>query len=107
FTEGNMNRLALVAIAAIALGSQTHPPAQGPAVDRSPAWFLQPSFPDPTGRTIVDREGHVTVPPRTRGRGAAAPMPAGRAPPPCRRSPLCGNRLGRPRQSLPRVQWKQ
>jgi len=27
--------------------------------------------------------------------------------PACRRSPLCGNRLGRPRQSLRRVQWKQ
>ncbi len=27
--------------------------------------------------------------------------------PACRRSPLCGNRLGRARQSLQRVQWKQ
>jgi DNA-binding beta-propeller fold protein YncE len=106
-------------LAAVALGvvvggitalAQSRPPIEGPPVDGSPAWFLQGSFPDPTGRTIVDSSGQVTIPPRA---SAAPPNAAGPAPaaiadtPPCRRSPLCGNRLGRSRQSLQRVQWKQ
>ena len=92
--------------------SQSQPSTQGPAVDGSPAWFLQGSFPDPTGRTIVDASGHVTVPPRGGGPGATANAPAA-APvpvidtPACRRSPLCGKRAGIGRQSLQRVQWKQ
>ena len=94
--------------------SQSRPPTEGPAVDGSPAWFLQGSFPDPTGRTIVEPGGRVTVPPRGGG-AAAAPNTAavplspsvGVETPPCRRSPLCGNRLGRTRQTLQRVQWKQ
>ncbi|HEY7190498.1 MAG TPA: hypothetical protein VH436_28295 [Vicinamibacterales bacterium] len=99
-------------LSTVPLFSQPQPQTQGPAVDRSPAWFLQGSFPDPTGRTIVDRDGRVTIPPR----GAGAAVTAGAASttpspivdtPPCRRSPLCGNRLGRTRQSLQRVQWKQ
>src|SRR6185436_1478564 len=91
--------------------SQSQPPTEGPAAGQTPAWFLQASFPDPTGRTIVDTSGRVTVPPRgDGGRGAAGAAPAGAMAgetPACRRSPLCGNRLGRPRQSLQRVQWKQ
>jgi hypothetical protein len=99
-------------LSTVPLFSQPQLQTQGPAVDRSPAWFLQGSFPDPTGRTIVDRDGRVTIPPR----GAGAAVTAGAASttpspivdtPPCRRSPLCGNRLGRTRQSLQRVQWKQ
>ncbi len=94
--------------------TQSQPPTEGPAVGETPAWFLQGSFPDPTGRTIVDKDGHVTVPPRTAdgGRGAtgnssgATPPGIGETPA-CRRSPVCGNRLGRTRQSLQRVQWKQ
>jgi NHL repeat-containing protein len=92
--------------------SQTQLPTQGPAVDGSPAWFLQGSFPDPTGRTIVDASGHVTVPPRGSGPG---PGPSTNAPPasavidtpPCRHSPLCGKRAGISRQALQRVQWRQ
>jgi len=106
---------ATVAFAVIVGGTglaQSRPPTEGPAVDGSPAWFLQGSFPDPTGRTIVDASGHVTIPPRS---GSPPAPPAAAAPaaalavdtPPCRRSPLCGNRLGRTRQSLQRVQWKQ
>jgi len=88
--------------------SQSQPPTDGPASGRSPAWFLQGSFPDPTGRTIVDSSGHVTVPPRTgEGRSGAAPEAVAGDTPACRRSPVCGNRLGRSRQSLQRVQWKQ
>jgi DNA-binding beta-propeller fold protein YncE len=106
--------LALGMILRATLVSQSQPPTEGPAVGGSPAWFLQGSFPDPTGRTIVDPGGHVTVPPRAGGggRGAAgttlvATPPAVGETPACRRSPLCGNRLGRARQSLQRVQWKQ
>ena len=83
---------------------------QGPAIDGSPEWFLQGSFPDPTGRTIVDANGLVTVPARGGGPGqAATAAPAGAIveTPPCRRSPLCGKRAGINRQSLQRVQWKQ
>ena len=83
---------------------------QGPAVDGSPEWFLQGSFPDPAGRTIVDANGLVTVPARGDGPGqAATAAPAGAIVDTlrCRRSPLCGKRAGISRQSLQRVQWKQ
>jgi NHL repeat len=96
--------------------SQSKPPTEGPAVDGSPGWFLQGSFPDPTGRTIVDEKGNVTVPPRSGGPGGAA-RGSGAAPggvpgvgagtPPCRQSPVCGRRGGFPRGQLQRVQWKQ
>ena len=93
--------------------SQTKPPIEGPAADGSPAWFLQASFPDPTGRTIVDEKGNVTVPPRSGGpgRGAAPNGEVGNSPvvqvPPCRQSPVCGRRGGFPRGQMQRVQWKQ
>ena len=120
--EVTMKRRHAAAGAALALGvilggavgdSQSQAPAQGPGVDGSPAWFLQGSFPDPTGRTIVDSAGRVTVPPRGGGNGdastpsSAPPAFTGAETPPCRRSPLCGNRRGRSRQSLQRVQWQQ
>jgi NHL repeat len=105
-----------VILAATFAFSQTKPQIEGPAVGETPAWFLQGSFPDPTGRTIVEPGGKVTVPPREggagrgggRGAGAAArgAAPPG-AVPGCSRSPLCGRRGGTPRQSLQRVQWKQ
>ena len=101
--------------------SQTKPPVEGPAAGETPAWFLQGSFPDPGGRTIVEPGGKVTVPARAGGAGArgagiggggrgapargAAPVAGGV--PPCSHSPLCGRRGGTPRQSLQRVQWKQ
>src|SRR5262249_35908752 len=105
--------LGLVMMSGGATGrSESRPPTDGPAVAGTPGWFLQGSFPDPTGRTIVDASGNVTVPPRaTAAAGAlpatAAPSPTASNTPPCRRSPLCGSRLGRSRQSLQRVQWKQ
>jgi hypothetical protein len=109
--------LALGTILSATLGiSESQPPTEGPSVGGTPAWFLQGSFADPTGRTIVDSSGHVTVPPRSGGggRGAAGntavdapPASAVAETPGCRLSPLCGNRLGRARQSLQRVQWKQ
>src|SRR6266567_4120864 len=75
--------------------SESQSPTAGPAVGGSPGWFLQGSFPDPTGRTIVDPSGHVTVPPRSGGSGrgavantavAAPPAPAVGETPGCRRS---------------------
>ena len=100
---------AALALAMMSTGTltmtQSQVPTEGPAVGETPAWFLQGSFPDAGGRTIVDPGGHVTVPPRS----ATAPgaPPAAASTPPCRRSPVCGNRLGRARQTLQRVQWKQ
>jgi hypothetical protein len=90
--------------------SQSPAAIQGPPVDGSPGWFLQGSFPDPTGRTIVDADGRVTIPPRGSGPGPvanAAPASATVETPPCRRSPLCGKRAGISRQSLQRIQWRQ
>ena len=58
--------LGLILAAAPAL-SQTRPPTEGPAVDGSPAWFLQGSFPDPGGRLLLTldesgRRGHERRP---------------------------------------------
>ena len=64
-------------LAATLAFSQSKPPTEGPAVGETPAWFLQGSFPDPTGRTIVDANGHVTVPPRSGGPGRGAAAAAG------------------------------
>ena len=80
------NFAAVVALGVISAAtltfSQSKPPIEGPAVGETPAWFLQGSFPDPTGRTIVAPDGKVTVPPRAggaggRGAGAAAARGAG------------------------------
>src|ERR1051326_2251694 len=89
--------------------TQSQPATHGPAEGGSPAWFLQGSFPDPGGNTIVDREGRVTVPPRTGGAAPpAAPVtPALPRTPACSRSPVCGNRLTPGRQALQRVEWEQ
>ena len=108
-----MKRYRFAGVVALALGvilsatpafSQTQPPTEGPAVDGSPAWFLQGSFPDPGGRTIVDSDGNVTVVPRSEAGGYRT---ATGATPGCNRSPICGSRVGRRRGSLQRVQWDQ
>ena len=92
-------------------GAQSQPPTRGPAENGSPAWYLQGSFPDPGGNTVVDKDGHVTVPARTSGAPPAATnapaSPALPRTPGCSGSPLCGNRLTPGRQSLQRVQWEQ
>jgi hypothetical protein len=101
--------IVVAALAATGFFAQTQPPTREPAEGGSPAWFLQGSFPDPGGNTVVDAEGRVTIPPRTGGggRGAAATAPALPPTPGCSRSPLCGNRVTPGRQSLQRVQWEQ
>ena len=118
-----MKRRHFVGVAAAALGtiltgtlavSQSQPPTEGPAIGETPAWFLQGSFPDPTGRTIVDAERTCHGPP-----AAVDPAAAGAAPtPPLQRRPsrrrrhavarrCAASAAGRARQSLQRVQWKQ
>jgi hypothetical protein len=71
--------LGMVVTATLAF-SQSQPPTQGPAVGSTPAWFLQGSFPDPGGRTVVEPGGKVTIPTREggpgRGRAAGAAPPA-------------------------------
>src|SRR5262245_5006346 len=113
-----MNARNFTGVAAAALGailiatgafSQTQPSTRGPAEGGSPAWFLQSSFPDPGGNTIVDAGGHVAVLPRS---GAPAPLTvvtvSGMPPTPaCIGSPVCGNRLTPGRQALQRVTWEQ
>ena len=90
-------------VAEMPASSQTQLPTEGAAVDGSPAWFLQGSFPDPGGRTRVDASGRVTVIPR--GETGGYRTSTGDTPG-CRRSPICGNRVGRRRQSLQRVHWE-
>ena len=108
-----MKKRDFAGVAAVALGlmlagapalSQTRPPTEGPAVDGSPAWFLQGSFPDPGGRTVVDPDGQVTTVARSEAGGYSTS--AGTTPG-CSDSPVCGRRDGRGRQSLQRVQWEQ
>ncbi|HAK57277.1 MAG TPA: hypothetical protein DCP38_17630 [Acidobacteria bacterium] len=108
-----MKRGQFAGVGAVALGlmltgtpasPQSRPPTEGPAGDGSPAWFLQGSFPDPGGRTIVDPDGTVTIVPRSEAGGYRT---AAAGTPPCSHSPICGNRLGRRRQELQRVQWEQ
>src|SRR4249920_3150582 len=83
--------------------AQTQPPTRGPAENGSPAWFLQGSFQDPGGNTVVDAAGRVTIGPRGGGgTPAAAPTRTATPMPPtpsCSRSPVCGNRLTPGRQS--------
>ena len=63
-----MKRRTIAAVPAVAVGvmlsgisalSQSQPPTQGAASEGSPPWFLLGSFPDPTGRTVVDASGQV------------------------------------------------
>src|SRR4029079_16762715 len=64
------------------------------------------------GNTVVDADGHVTVPARSAAPArpaapTAAPAPALPRTPGCSRSALCGNRLSPGRQALQRVEWEQ
>lgn len=97
--------MALVAGMATITFAQTVPPTRGPAAGGQPAWFLQGSFPDPTGFTATAPGGVVTVLPRP----TTPPQLAIPNPPNCRRAPECGNRMPgfKPRGQMQRVQWEQ
>lgn len=81
-----------------------------PAHDGTPAWHLGPSFPDPTGFTLVDPDGTVHVIPREERRammGSGPRVPGGDSGPPCSHSTLCGRKGGFARSALARVEWDQ
>ena len=81
-----------------------------PAHDGTPAWHLGPSFPDPTGFTLVDADGTVHVIPREERRammGGAPRVPGGDSGPQCSHSPVCGRKGGFARSALARVEWDQ
>ena len=68
----------LAILTSTAAFAQSQPPTRGPAENGSPAWFLQGSFPDPGGNTVVDADGHVTVPARSAAPARPAPTTAAR-----------------------------
>jgi hypothetical protein len=81
-----------------------------PARNGSPGWHLGPSFPDPTGFTLVDADGTVHVIPREERRammGGAARVPGGQGGPNCSHSIVCGRKNGFARSALARVEWDQ
>ncbi len=91
-----------------------------PAHDGIPAWHLAPSFPDPTGFTLVDPDGTVhVIPHEERAKytgaykpGAPAPTGAVRVPggdggPPCSHSIVCTRKGGPLRSNLYRVEYDQ
>jgi len=117
-----MKKLLLLGFAAIAIPAlaQTVPPTSGPAANGSPAWSYKPSFPDPTGHTLVDPDGTVTVvntdgTPRAPGTapagrggrgGPPSPIRATDGVPGCQGSALCGRRGGASRSEMMRVFWE-
>jgi hypothetical protein len=81
-----------------------------PAKGGAAGWHLGPSFPDPTGFTLVDTDGTVHVIPREERRammGGAARVPGGQGGPQCSHSLVCGRKGGFARGELARVQWDQ
>ena len=81
-----------------------------PAKNGAPGWHLGPSFPDPTGFTLVDTDGTVHVIPREERRammGGAARVPGGAGGPPCSHSIVCGRKGGFARGELARVEYDQ
>src|SRR5215469_11001239 len=81
-----------------------------PAHEGTPAWHLGPSFPDPTGFTLVDADGTVHVIPREERRammGGAPRVPGGESGPNCSHSIVCGRKGGAARSALARVEWDQ
>ena len=81
-----------------------------PAKNGTPGWHLGPSFPDPTGFTLVDADGTVHVIPREERAammGGAARVPGGQGGPQCSHSLVCGRKGGVPRNQLARVEYDQ
>jgi len=82
-----------------------------PAKNGTPGWHLGPSFPDPTGFTLVDADGTVHVVPREERAalmGGRARVPGGAGGAPCSHSIMCG-RKNSPfaRGQLARVNYDQ
>jgi hypothetical protein len=80
------------------------------AKDGAAGWHLGPSFPDPTGFTMVDTDGTVHVIPREERAaltGGAARVPGGQGGPQCSHSLVCGRKGGAPRNQLARVQYDE
>ena len=98
-----MKKLILMglALAVTPVLAQTMPPLSGPAANGSPAWSYKPSFPDPTGHTLVAADGTVTV---SRPAGPS-PIRATDTVPGCQGSIMCGRRGGFPRNQMMRVFW--
>ncbi|HEY0265741.1 MAG TPA: hypothetical protein VGC16_03260 [Rhizomicrobium sp.] len=81
-----------------------------PAHDGIPAWRLGPSFPDPTGFTLVDADGTVHVIPREERKaymGNVARVPGGDGGPQCSHSIVCTRKGGPLRSNLYRVEYDQ
>mgnify|MGYP001025088928 CR=1 FL=1 len=81
-----------------------------PARDGTPAWSLKPSFPDPTGFTMVEADGTVNVVPREQRAalmGGVARVPGGAGGQSCKGSPICGRKDGYARSALARVNYDQ
>jgi len=83
-----------------------------PAHDGTPAWHLGPSFPDPTGFTLVDPDGTVHVIPREErskymGAYGGSSVPGGAGGPQCSHSLVCGRKGGFARSALARVEYDQ
>jgi hypothetical protein len=104
--------LALGLMAAAALGTVAFAQAgrlaiqSMPAHNHMPGWHLGPSFPDPTGFTLVDADGTVHVIPRE-ARGQYHYRAGGAQVPGCAHSPMCGRKDGFERGKLARVEWDQ
>jgi DNA-binding beta-propeller fold protein YncE len=77
-----------------------------PARDGTPAWKLGPSFPDPTGFTMVEADGTVTVIPRDQ-RPKQMRVPGGDGGPQCSHSIVCTRKGGPLRSNLARVEYDQ
>ncbi|HEU4548644.1 MAG TPA: hypothetical protein VFS01_03035 [Rhizomicrobium sp.] len=103
--------MAAAAFGPVAYGQASRLAIQSmPAHDGMPGWHLGPSFPDPTGFTLVDADGTVHVIPREERRammGGRPRVPGGDAGPSCSHSPVCGRRDGFKRSELARVEWDQ
>jgi sugar lactone lactonase YvrE len=114
FAGASALALGLVAAAAFgpaAFGQASRLAIQSqPAMDGNIAWKLGPSYPDPTGFTLVDPDGTVHVIPReerAKLMGGRPRVPGGNAGPSCSHSPVCGRRDGFKRGELARVEWEQ
>jgi hypothetical protein len=103
--------LAFGAVTSVALAQPDRLGIQSePAHDGTPGWHLGPSFPDPTGFTLVDADGTVHVIPREERRammGGAPRVPGGESGPNCSHSIVCGKKAGFARGQLARVEWDQ